>query len=397
MTDKPPRRRALRAIEGAPPGSPTPMPDADRGHTTRTATVLIAVTMMGVVIWWLHEILAPLALALFLMVIIDGFARVLRHRIPGFPKPAALPVALILTTLAFGVCVYVLAENAGLFIAQLIADAPKLNGVMARIASRFGVEVPPTVDDLIAQIDLPQYLASVANALKSLAAGATLVFIYLIFLFVSRSGFEPKARQLFKTPEGRQNASRIFMRIRTGVERYVWVQTFVGLIIAALSWALMALVGLNNAVFWAFLIFIAIYVPILGSVIGILLPPLFALAQFDTYWQAVTLLIGAEAIHFTVGNFVAPRMQGVALNVDPVAVVLSLALWGTLWGVPGMFLSTPFTVVAIVVLMQFRSTRWIAVLLSRDGDPEAYSEGSPDLAEPIHLLPPKQDPPVTQP
>jgi predicted PurR-regulated permease PerM len=379
-----------------PPDAGPPMHEHAQGHTTRTATVIIAAVMMGVVVWWLREILAPLALALFLMVIIDGFARLLGHRIPGFPKPAALPVALTLTILAFGLAVVVVAENAGVFISQLVADEPKLNGLIARIGGQFGMQVPPTVEDLIAQIDFPAYLTSLANAFKNLAADATLVFIYLIFLLASRSGFERKAQQLYRTPEDRAHASRIFLRIRTGVERYVWVQTWVGLIISTLSWALMAVVGLDNALFWAFLIFLAIYIPILGAVVGILLPPLFALVQFETYWQAVVLLVGAELIHFTVGNFVAPRMQGVALNVDPVAVVLSLAFWGAIWGVPGMFLSTPFTVVGIVILVQFKSTRWIAVLLSRDGDPEAYSEGSPDVSETVHLLPPRDDPPVTQ-
>jgi len=65
-----------------------------------------------------------------------------------------------------------------------------------------------------------------------------------------------------------------------------------------------------------------------------------------------------------------------------VVVVLSLAFWGAIWGVPGMFLSTPLTVVAIIILIQFPNTRWLAILLSRDGDPGAYSEGSDDPSEP---------------
>ncbi len=156
------------------------------------------------------------------------------------------------------------------------------------------------------------------------------------------------------------------------------MQTVTGVMIAVASWGLMMVVGLNHALFWAFLIFIACYVPILGSAIGILLPPIFALVQFESHWQAIVLVAGAETIHFIVGNFIAPRMQGTTLNVDPLVVVLSLAFWGAIWGVPGMFLSTPLTVVAIVILIQFPQTRWIAVLLSADGDPETYSDGSTD-------------------
>jgi predicted PurR-regulated permease PerM len=63
-------------------------------------------------------------------------------------------------------------------------------------------------------------------------------------------------------------------------------------------------------------------------------------------------------------------MQRDSLNIDPVVVLLSLAIWGAIWGIPGMFLSTPLTVAAITILAQFEGSRWIAILLSGDGEPE---------------------------
>ena len=359
------------------------MHEAVSSHAARTATMIMATVLVGVVVWWLRGILTPFALALFLMVIIDGLARMLEHRIPRFPKKAALPLAMVLTTLVFVLVVYVTAANASAFVAQLITYAPKFNGLIVRISNELGIDTPPTVGQLVSQMNLPHYLSGVASAFKDVASGAALVFIYLIFLFISRHGFEERAHLLFVRRESFEQARRVFVRIRTGVERYVWVQTLAGAVIAGLTYGLMAAVGLNNAVFWAFLIFTASYVPILGGAIGILLPPIFALVQFDTYWQAILLLFGAEAIHFVIGNFITPRLQGVTLNVDPLVVLLSLAFWGAIWGVPGMFLSTPLTVVAIVILIQFPNTRWIAVLLSRDGDPETYSEGPEDPSAPV--------------
>jgi len=61
-----------------------------------------------------------------------------------------------------------------------------------------------------------------------------------------------------------------------------------------------------------------------------------------------------------------------------VMVLLSLAFWGTLWGATGMFLSTPLTLLVMVVLAQFSGTRWIAILLSADGDPRSL--GAPTTA-----------------
>ena len=351
-------------------------------HNARAATLIIATVLVGAVVWWLRSILAPLALALFLMVIIDGLARVIEHRLRFIPRGAALGLSLGLTTLIFVVTAYEVTTHASSFLTQLIAYAPQINGLVQSVSQELGLSVPPTVDQLVAEMNLPHYLSGVAGALKDIASGAVFVFVYLIFLLISRTGFEAKARTLFRTSDRFEHARAVFVRIRKGVERYIWVQTMAALIIAVASFVLMRVVHLHNAVFWAFLVFVFAYVPIIGGAIGILLPPIFALVQFGAHWQAVALLVGAEAIHFMVGNFIAPRMQGVSLNVDPVVVVLSLAFWGAIWGVPGMFLSTPLTVVAIVILIQFPSTRWLAVLLSRDGDPMTYAEASSDPSEP---------------
>jgi predicted PurR-regulated permease PerM len=40
-----------------------------------------------------------------------------------------------------------------------------------------------------------------------------------------------------------------------------------------------------------------------------------------------------------------------------------------LWGVPGAFLAVPLTLMLMMVFTQFQSTRWIAALLSNDGNP----------------------------
>jgi hypothetical protein len=117
--------------------------------------------------------------------------------------------------------------------------------------------------------------------------------------------------------------------------------------------------------------------PVLGGAVAGLAPPLFALVQFPTYWPALILLVGLQLILFVVGNLIQPRMQGDNQNIDPVAVLLALALWGKMWGVVGMFLSTPLAVMAMAILAEFKGSMWIAVLLSGDGKPYADDDDKP--------------------
>ena len=340
--------------------------------------VILTVIAAGCTLYWLADILTPLALAMFLAVMIDGFARVLRHRLPQLPRRATVPVAVVLSILLFFGAAFVIADNATSFVGQLVAYGPRLNGLIARTAALIGVDVPPTVDQLFRQLNPTRYLGDVARGLQSFASDAVFVLIYLGFILASRRGFERMIVGLFPEREERQEAVAAFARIRDGVEQYLWVQTVTGLMIAVGSWIVMAALGLDNAVFWAFLIFIASYIPIVGGLVGILAPPIFALVEFESYWPAVILAVVLQTLQFVVGNVVQPRMQGRNLNMDPVAVLLALAFWGKVWGLAGMFLSTPLTVMMMVVLAQFPRARWIAVLLSADGEPQTLKQQRPE-------------------
>ena len=350
---------------------PAAEPDrAPSANVERACLVILAVLASGGALYLLADILTPPALALFLAIVIDGFSRVLEHRLAWVTKRAAMPLAIFLSVLLFGAALFVIADNASSFVTKLADYTPRLNQVIAQAATLAHVRTPPTFDHLVGQLNPTRYAGDIAKALQGFASNAVFILIYLGFILASRRAFERKMVSLAPSRAGRHNAVETFQRIRDGVEQYLWVQTVTGLLIAGLSWLVMLAVGLDNAMFWAFLIFVAAYIPIIGGAIGILAPPLFALLQFPGYWQAVTLLAVLQSIQFLVGNLVLPRMQGDSLNIAPVVLLLSLAFWGVIWGVPGMFLSTPLTVIIMVVCAQFDGARWVAVLLSANGDPK---------------------------
>lgn len=353
------------------------MPVSAADPVSRNALVILATIAAGAVLYMLSDILTPLALAMFLAVMIDGFARVLQARLPGVGGRAALPLAVVLSVVIFGGAAFFIADNATSFASQLITYAPKLNGLIARIAGLVGMDVPPTITQLIQRVDPASHLGQVARGLQSFASTAAFVLVYLGFILASRRGWERKAVSLFATREERQEAVGAFLRIRNGVEQYLWVQTVTGLMIAVASWIAMAAVGLDNALFWAMLIFMASYIPVVGGIVAVALPPIFALVQFDGLWQAVVLFGVLQVIGMFVGNVVQPRMQGRSLNMDPIVLLLALAFWSVIWGLPGAFLSTPLTTVMMVILAQFAGTRWIAVLLSADGDPAQLKQQHP--------------------
>ena len=369
------RQRALKAV----------MPATAPENTSRSALVILATIAGGSVLYVLADILTPLALAIFVALMIDGFARILQQRLPGVSGRAATPLAILLSVAIFVGAAFFIVDNATSFGTQLITYSPKLNGLIARVAGLMGVDVPPTITQLVQRLDPASHLGEVARGLQSFASTAAFVLVYLGFILASRKGWERKTVALFRSRDARHEATASFLRIRDGVEQYLWVQTVTGLMIAGASWIAMTAVGLDNALFWAILIFIASYIPVVGGIVAVALPPIFALVQFPTFAPAIILFAALNAINFVVANIILPRMQGESLNMDPVVVLLSLAFWTAIWGMPGAFLSTPLTVMAMIILAQFPRSRWIAVLLSANGDPE--SSGRRHVGQPVDALP----------
>lgn len=342
------------------------------GGAQRASLILIAVVVSFAALYWLRDILTPLALAIFLAVMIESFTRFLNTRIKFLPEWAALALAVLTSVSVLALTAWIIAANARSFVGQIESYLPRLNAIVAEVSSLFGASDAVTINQIFERVDTQQYLGTATQGLQSVASVTSfllVVLIYLGFIVASRVGFERKIVGLFPERDERKNARVIFERVRDGIERYLWVQTVTGLMIALASWGVMAILGLDNAFFWAFLIFVAGYIPIVGPIAGGLLPPIFALVQFNSYWQPLILFVALAGVNFFVGNVIYPRMQSDSLNLDPVAVLLALALWGAIWGVAGMFLSTPLTVMMMVVVAQFKTTSWIAVLISKDGDP----------------------------
>jgi AI-2 transport protein TqsA len=356
-------------------------------QTVRAALVLIAIVAAGAGLYWLKDILTPLALAVFLMVMIDGLARGVRKVAPFVSEAAALPAALVLIVVAFMGAAWVIADGFAAFAARSGQIHSRLDTLVAQAAALLRLKVAPTVDQLLGQLDQPAYIGNAAAVAQAVASATLFVLIYLGFLMASRAGFQRKAFALFAKADLRQEARTIINRIRDGVESYVWIQTVTGLMIAIPAFVVLEALGMENAGFWAFVIFLFNFVPIIGGVIAVLGPALFALVQFPGYAQALVLIVCLPVILLIVGNIVFPRMQAKSQNIDPVVVLLSFAFWGALWGPTGAFLSTPLTVMAIAICAEFPGARWVAILFSADGQPYPEAVEPPVQPRPVQPRP----------
>ena len=94
----------------------------------------------------------------------------------------------------------------------------------------------------------------------------------------------------------------------------------------------------------------------------------------DGWNQPLLVAVGLIGLQILFGNIIEPKLTGKTLNLSTLAILINLVFWGMMWGVAGMFFSVPLLVATFIVTAQFDSTRWIAVLLSADGNIPNKSE-----------------------
>ena len=328
-----------------------------------------------------RNILIPIAIAVMAWYLINAIARgVMRLSIRGVHPPRW--GALTLTVLAVVAAVMSLAEMVSGNFSAVVDAIPtyqaNLQRLIGEVAARFGLEKTPNLTDLLDRIDFRVVVSSIAATLTEIAGEAGLILIYVLFLFVEQGSFDRKMKALFPNREREERVRSILSQMTREIQNYLWIKTFTSALTAGLSYAVLASVGLDFAGFWVVIIFLLNYIPTIGSLLGIIFPALLALVQFDTFVPFLIVTPSLAVIQVFIGNFLEPMLMGSSLNISPFATLVSLAVWGSIWGIPGMFLCVPITVIAMIIFAHFPRTRPIAVMLSTDGR-VAWGESEPRL------------------
>lgn len=334
------------------------------------AIFLIAVVAVSAGLIFLRDTLSTFFIALLLWLGIEGLARWLDQRIPFMPGWLAMPIAIVAILALVGAVGYGVAQNVGDIASQTTDYKHRIDQLTKDVYTLFQIPGPaPTISTVVRQTGGGRLLAMIANGFQSLAGNTLLILIYLGFMFSAASQLSPKLDRIFIKADDRDHVRAILTAIRKSMQDYLWVQTVMSIIMSALTYATLAAIGLPNAEFWCFLIFFLNYIPTIGSIVAVLLPTLAALVVWSDITHIALVAFGVGIWQFLGGNLLQPRMMGDSLNLSAIVVLLSLAIWGTIWGIAGAFLAAPITVMIMIILNQFTSTRWLAILMSADGRP----------------------------
>ena len=318
------------------------------------------------------DLLLPLVIAIALWYLINVLARAFSHiAIGGFRFP--MPVCLTASFLTFIFLILALINFLSSTVGDVLDVAPiyqenlttRLENLSFVDMSEFEGQSLPQL--LTTWLDIPSFLTSIASSLTGILASGGLILIYIGFLFLEQGHFTNKITALVADPNKEQDANKIINRIRDDIQKYITIKVITSSLTGILSYIILRIADVDFAGVWGLLIFLLNFIPTIGSIIATIFPALIALAQSDGYTLFLVVLFGIGALQVCIGNILKPRLMGSSLNLSPIIILFKLALWGYIWGIPGMFLCVPFLIIVTIILSHFPQTRPMAIILSSDG------------------------------
>ena len=336
---------------------------------------IIVFTGLVVLLWFGRSILIPLLVAIFLWYLINAIAEYYRKlMLFSFCKklcPKFLPdlfkiLSILLSAFSLGYLFYTFATQINPMFSELVARIPEIQNKLFTLGTyifnslglNFDINIFPNLTDIV---------KSVGTSAANIATSLGMILIYILFLFVEQSTFHYKIDNLFETKSKTKKFKFIVDSFDKNMKKYLFVKTFIAAATGISAYIWLRIIGLEFAGVWAFLIFIMNYIPTIGSIVACALPILYALISGDSLHLALLTAGGLTLLEVIFGNILDPKFMGKTLNLSTLAILINLVFWGLLWGIAGMFFSVPILAAIFIITAQFDSTRWIAVLLSADG------------------------------
>jgi len=330
---------------------------------------LLGIALVIILIYG-KAILLPFVLAVivwFLIRIIKNFVRKIEIKSRCAPRWIQNIVAFIIIFAVFGLLAKMLSYNIKSMSESIGVYEENINKVVKNLNETYNINIEESLKEYVGNYEFSALISNVINSISELFGNVVMVLLYVVFLMLEESVIHLKLKALFKDPERYANVKNIISQLNNSINSYIALKTLVSLITGVLSYIVLLILGIDFAFFWAFLIFLLNYIPTIGSLVATIFPALLALLQYTEFGPALYVLVLIGSIQLVVGNFIEPKIMGHSLNVSSLVVILALAFWGSIWGIVGMILSIPITVIMIIVFAQFKGTKGIAILLSEKG------------------------------
>ena len=354
---------------------------------TAAGVGILALIAVCFVLKTLSSIFIPLVLALFLAIFfVPLLNKMEKHRIP---RIVGVLIAVLILLLLILILSLFLLNTVTKFAVEFPKYQEKIQGFYyeldqhlryfaGQLGERIGYEIPDTFS-LFSVVQNFQWgdlisggLNSILNRSFSFLSAFTVLLLFLIFVMSERVMIQDRIKLAFlrkdeagnPTPESLKKSETvgfIVERISKDTLSYLALKT----VISAMTGLALSVIGMDFVPLWVAIAFSFNFIPNIGSIVAVFIISTFGFAQFSPDWGIVAYIFFINiAIEFTIGNWLEPMIQGKKFDLSPVVVFFALLFWSWMWGIVGMFLAVPLTMLIKIVLVNVPVLRPIDVVIS---------------------------------
>lgn len=345
-------------------------------YPVRLASVLICLILIVFICAKLQVVIVPLIFSLIFSVMIYPLARLLQKW--KFSKGLAALSAVIIASAALGSIIYFLWTQVSQLNEQIPHLAEKLdilyNQFQYHLYKEYGIAQSDQTEQIKNQLNhiandnggkiLGWALKEVANFLTDV----TLIPLFVFFLLYFRDFFLEFFCKAFASADN-EVINDVLKRMCEVIQSWLVGLVAVMAIVGALNTIGLLALGIEYAALFGFLAALLLLIPYIGITIGSLLPALLALATKDSYWYAVGAVVIFLFVQVLEGNLITPYVIGSKISINPLVAILSLILFGNLWGISGLILALPITAMCKVVFDSVPEMKPFGFVL---GEPEKH-------------------------
>ena len=375
MTEPPPE---------APPETAAPL------DVRSVALVTLAIVAVIFALHWMKAVLIPIALAVFLSYLLAPSVTWLkrRARLPAM-LAAALVVAVVVTGIGAGAAalqtqalelIEVLPQAARKVDRQLRRTARDKQSAIAKVkeaaaeiekaattatstgppaASKPRAEAPPARGD-------DYFMIGTTAAVVGVAQAVVVISLVYLLLVAGDTFKRTLVRVSGETLRDKKITVEILDEVDRQIQRYLVIHVGTSALFGVLTWAALALIGLDNAAFWGVASGVLHLIPYVGTALTITATGVIAYLQFDGI-MPVALVAGSQlVIAYLVGMLLMPWCTERIGRLNAVMVFISLLFWGWLWGVWGLLLGVPIMMAVKAVCERVEGLQTIAEFLGHE-------------------------------
>jgi len=352
------------------------MEDQGTQKLQTAALTFIALIGLGVFLHITRSFMVPFVVAVllsFLLVpVAEFFAKL---KVPGFIINSMVILGMFIMLaavgfLAFGAMNSIKSELPGYaikFKSIFISLSDSIKGfIEVDIAEEYRDVTFQQLFNLISPMSLFQTINQSVGTFITFLSKLTLMIIFLVFILSGRKVLVDKILYVLDAREDVE--SRNFYAVQSiarQIQAYLWLKAVISIITGTVFGVVAYVMGLDFAIIWGFVGFLLNFIPTIGPVVASVPPIILSFLQFESMLWALFTSICLAGVQFLSGNIIEPIVMGDRLNLNIITVLLSLFLWGLIWGIPGMILAVPITAAINIMFQNIPRYNDIAVLMSK--------------------------------